>query len=204
MFTEPVTLTASRDGHHPETRTFPPPNTPVSRLVEGGSWHVQIYLAPLGPPADIAGVYTVTMSADSACSGLPPDTRSRTYTATVLPAGRSQFIATLSGARFHSIPCPPGRPPETCTHNRIGIGLAGDYASIGIGIIEELGESGFLTFQAGAAGTVGPTGISAPLGGEVFYCPTEPVLIDQGTWWCPVDTGVGCDSRHHQLTLTRR
>jgi hypothetical protein len=162
------------------------------------------HLAPLGPPADIAGVYTLTLTADNACTSLPAQLRNRTYTATIVPNGRSRFTAKLSDARFHSIPCPPGRPLETCTHDRIGIGLAGDYASISIGVIEELGEGGFLTFQATTAGTFGPTGISAPLGGEISYCPAEPVLIDQGTWWCAVDAGVVCDSRDHQLTLTRR
>jgi hypothetical protein len=204
-FTGTVTVTASRDGYLPETRAIPPPNVPLPPLSEGGRWEAQFYLAPIGPSADIAGVYTLTFTADSACTNLPAVARTRSYTATIVPDSRSHFHARLSDARFFSTsPCPPGRPPETCTYNQFGIGIAGDYAGIGIGIVEQLGEAGYLVFEAGAEGSFGAIGITAPLNGSVEYCPGEPYLIDQGDWACPGSAGVQCDSRNHQFALVRR
>jgi Carboxypeptidase regulatory-like domain len=206
MFTDVVTIAASKDGYASETRIFPPPNVPLSTLVEGGMWQAQFYLAPLGPSADIAGVYTLSLTADRACTNLPADVRTRSYTATVVFNARPGFFqATLSGAQFLSIdPCPPGRPVDTCTYNKVGIGLAGDYASIGIGVIERLASGGFLWFEGGASGSFGPTGIAAPLNGSLMSCPVEPTLIDQGSWACPADAGAQCESPTHQLTMTRR
>ena len=151
-------------------------------------------------------MYTLTLTADRACTNLPVEARTRTYTATVVPGGRSSyFLARLSDARFLStVPCPPGRLPESCTYNQIGIGLAGDYASIGVGIVEQLDGTTSLVFGAGAEGSVGPMGITAPLYGQFLYRPGEPALIDQGTWGCVASAGVQCDSRNHQLTLVRR
>ncbi|HEX2462836.1 MAG TPA: hypothetical protein VHJ58_22055, partial [Vicinamibacterales bacterium] len=97
-----------------------------------------------------------------------------------------------------------GRPPGTCTYNRLGIGVAGDYAGINFGIVEQLGETTYLVFSAGAGGSFGPAGITAPLSGSVEYCPSEPAQIDQGTWACLGNAGVQCDSQDHQLTLVRR
>jgi hypothetical protein len=86
----------------------------------------------------------------------------------------------------------------------LAIGLAGDYASVSLGIIEQLGETAYLVVAAGAEGLFASSGITVPLSGQFIYCPREPVLIDQGTWACPVDTGVECDSPRHQLALVRR
>jgi Carboxypeptidase regulatory-like domain len=205
-FTGMITVRASKDGHLPDARTVPlrPPASPVEGA---GRWEVALYLEPLGPSANVAGVYTLTVTADSACSNLPAQARTRTYTATIVPGGRSSsFLATLSDARFLSgAPwCPGGHPPESCTYNQSGIGIAGDYASISVGMVEQLGEVGYLAVGAGAEGSFGPTGITGPLSGSLLYCPSEPTQIDQGTWACLASAGVECDSRNHQLTLIRR
>jgi hypothetical protein len=205
FFTGPVTVRASKDGYQPETRIMPPPRLPPSELVEGANWQMQFYLAPLGPWADIAGEYTLTITGDRACTSLPAAMRSRTYTAQIDPPSRSGFsIATLRGATFFSEPCAPGQPRETCVHNRFGIGLAGDYLSIGGGVIEQLGDKGFLRFEGGAEGSFGPNGIAEPFRGAIIYCPVELTQIDQGTFACLADGGLYCDSSAHQLSLTRR
>jgi len=201
MFTDVATVKASRDGYLSETATFPPPNRPPS--VEGGAFDTQFYLAPTGPTADIAGLYTLTMTVDPSCRNLPAEARTRSYTAAIAPGVRSGFfMGRLSDARFFSITCPPGRPLETCTYNQFGIGLAGDYASIGLGVVEQLDETTFLAFEGGTAGSFGPTGIAGPFDGFLLYCPAEPVW-NEG-WVCPVDGGLQCDSHTHQLTLMRR
>ena len=198
-----VTVIASKDGYVPEARTVPF----LSRLPPGttgaGSWEVAFSLEPVGPPVNITGQYTVTLTADSACH-IPQEARTRTYTSTIVQGGRSSaFLSRLSDARFFStVPCPAGRPPETCTYNLISIGTAGDYAAIYAGIVERLGETTYLAVQAGTAGSFGPTGITAPLNGSFLYCPGEPYLIDQGEWACA--GGEYCDSAHHQITIVRR
>ena len=205
LFTGATTVRASKEGYVSDTNTFPfrgalPPSVEAVEM--------QLYLQPLGASADMAGVYTLTLTADRACTNLPAELRTRTYTATVAPGRSSYFVGTLSGARFFSmVPCPPGQPPETCTFNSFGIGIAGDYASLFLGFIEQPTETTYLVLSAGASGSVGPTGITAPLHGYFLLCSSEPVQIDQGEWVCQAsaaDRGVLCDSDHHQLTLIRR
>jgi hypothetical protein len=85
-------------------------------------------LVTLAPPVNIAGDYTPTFMADSACEDrLPSDVRTRTYAATITrdlslslslshPAD-TQFTAALSGASFDTY------------DNRVLIFVAGDYLS---------------------------------------------------------------------------
>jgi hypothetical protein len=204
-FAGPVTLAASKEGYTPQSRRLPPSRPPERQYgaQDGARWSVGFSLEPIGPSVDATGDYALTLTADRACS-LPEQTRTRTYTARVAAVGRSAFQARLSDARFFStVPCEPGRPPETCTYNWLGIGIAGDYASIYVGVIEVLDDA-YLVITGGTAGTFNPAGVAWPLSGAFLYCPREPFLIDQGTWACPNAEGVECESGQHQLALVRR
>jgi hypothetical protein len=172
---------------------------------DGARWSTGFLLEPIGPSVDATGNYTLTVTADRACK-LPADARMRTYTARVAAVGRSSFQARLSDARFFSTePCQPGRPPETCTYNLLGIGMAGDFATIYLGLIEVLSDLTYLVVTAGSNGTFDPRGVAFPLSGSFLHCPREPFLIDQGTWACPTGAGgVECESGNHQLLLVRR
>ena len=205
-FTSPITVRASKDGYLSETRVYPPPGHPVERLVEGGKWEAQFYLSPAGPLPDLAGTYSMTITADNACMDFPAEARTRRYTATVIPLGRPGFfLGSLSDARFAPMtPCPPGPPGRSCLHNGVSIGTAGDYTNVGFSIIEQLSDHTYLVASGGAGGFFGPTGITAPLAGYLQYCQTEPTLIDQGTWTCPSDGYDPCESVDHRLTLVRR
>jgi hypothetical protein len=205
-FTGNITLTASKDGYVRETRPVAPIGAPLPGTA-GGSWEVAFHLEPLGPSVNVAGAYTLTLTADSACTNLPAEARMRTYTVTIVPGGRSSsFSGRLSGARFLPwVPCPPYPVSPTCTYNGFGIGMAGDYASISVnGIVEQVGETAYLAFNAGAEGSFGSTGITIPLSGSFLYCPSEPYQIDIGEWACRANAGVDCYSRNHQLALVRR
>jgi hypothetical protein len=205
IFTNSITVRASKDGFQPETRIIPPPNLPPPPPVEGGEWEVQLILAPLGPSADIAGLHTLTMTADRSCSSLPSDLRTRTYTAMIDATSRPGFFRVrLSDATFYSEPCPPGRAPDSCHHNQLAIGLAGDYASIRIGIVEQLHGTGYLAVLGGAAESFGPTGIRASLEGSFLFCPVAPTFDWNEGWVCEADGGHRCDSPSHHLTLQRR
>ena len=205
-FTGSITLAASKDGYLRETRSVLSPAVPVPPGNAGGAWEIAFHLEPLGPSANIVGVYTLTMTADSACSSLPAEARTRTYTATIVPGGRSNFFAGLSDARFLSIvPCPTGRPTETCTYNRLGIGIAGNFANIvSGGIVEQLSETTYLVVTGGGGAVFDLSGIMLPFEGSFQYCSSEPYQIDQGTWACTGNAGVECHSDRHQLALVRR
>jgi hypothetical protein len=189
-FTGAVSVTVSKDDYAPATKTF------------SQSTSHNFSLEPLTPSANIGGVYTLTLTTDSSCTNLSDEVRTRTYTATIVPGSRpSYFLARLSDAQFYS--CPTG-PLESCAHNRFGIGMVGDYAGIYVRITEQLGETTYLMVEAVAGGSFGQTGITTPLQGSVVACPSEPALIDQGTWACLASAAVQCDSHNHVLTLVRR
>ena len=203
-FTGTVVLVASQDGYVSQTKTVTPSSRPVSRPVESREYWVSFSLEKIGQSTlDIAGVYSMTLTAAGACDMLPEEARTRRYTATIVPSGPpTHFVATLSDARFFELPC--FGPAETCRHNQFGIGLAGDDAGMYADFIEQIGESESLVVSAAAQGTFGPSGITATLAGDLYHCPSEPYLIDQGTWVCQPGTGTWCSAQNHQLTLIRR
>jgi hypothetical protein len=148
-------------------------------------------------------VYTLTLTADSACTNLPDEARTRTYTATIVPGYRSTaFLGRLSDARFFSI-----FNGIRIVFNAFEIGIAGDFAQIsvlygGVGIVEQLRETTYLAVGGGAEGSFGPSGITAPFDGGFQYCPSEPALTSGEYLEC--QGSVQCDSHNHQLTLVRR
>lgn len=211
-FTGTVTVTASKDGYVPATTTVPtnpPPNRPLPPG-EVRRWDFNFSLQPHGPSANIAGVYTLTLTADSACTNLPDEARTRTYTATIVPTSGSttSFLARLSDARFFS------------SYSTFGIQTAGDFARFGVwgtpfdvdvgyddpgpGIVEQVRETTYLAIGGSTGASFGPSGITAPFDGYFEYCPSETALT--GGQWCLASARVQyhCDSHNHQLTLVRR
>jgi hypothetical protein len=150
-------------------------------------------------------VYTLTMTADSACTSLPNEARMRTYTATIvpIPGSRTQFRATFSDARFFS------------TYNRALIATAGNFASFSIcisdpsqsycfpGIVEQLRETTYVAIEGGAEGLWDAAGLTARFDGSFQYCPAETGLTGN-QYECLAGARVQCESHNHQLTLVRR
>ena len=203
-FTGYITLAASKDGYVRQMRPLVPPGRPLPDMNPGGKWEVYFSLAPVGAPANIAGVYSLTLSAASSCTNLPAAARARSYTATIVPgAGSTTFLVGLSDARFLSlVPC-IGPPQASCTYNQLSIGIAGDFVSMGTtGIVEHLQDTTYLVIAGGAAESFGASGMSAPFDGSFQYCASEPVWTSGEYWEC--QGSIQCDSRHHQLTLVRR
>lgn len=201
-FTGTVTVKASKDGYVSQTQAVAPVWRPGPPLPGEQQRWVAFYLELPGLSIDIAGEYSLRLTVDNACTNWPEAARLRNYTATIIREGRTSFRAGLSDARFFStVPCPVG---QTCTHDRFGIGVAGDYASMFIGIIEQLSDTSYLIFETAAAGRFGTDGITTQLNGFLEYCTAEPFLIDQGDWACPSGAAIQCDSANHQLALVRR
>ena len=131
------------------------------------------YLAPLAPPVDIAGHYTLTFVADPACSDVPTELHTRTYAATIVPEARTNvpantsFALTVSGAPFLR------------TFDSFSIGVAGDYLGFFLHgghdppIVEEIAANTYLAFSGNASASLpspAMSTISATFDGWINYC----------------------------------
>ena len=86
-----------KDGYTTATRT-------TLRLTDGHAY-AGFSLASVTPPVAVAGNYTLTISADTACTALPEDVRTRTYRAVVIANPYSStpgtsFNGTVAGGQF--------------------------------------------------------------------------------------------------------
>lgn len=190
VFTGTLSVTVSKDGYRPATRTY----NEYTRHV--------FSLESTSLPANIAGSYTLTLTADSAAESLPDHVRSRTYATTVLAGSRTgAFRARLNDGRFFQY-C--GLPSGCIQLDAFSIGLVGNDVNIYGTVIEQLGEGTYLLIDAQGQGVLDETGVTADLTGSIVICPGEPLLIDQGTWGCGAGTAIQAYSEHHRLTLSRR
>jgi len=199
-FAPSVTFRVSKDGYNSATTTS------MSSAPGGRPW-AYVRLAPVDAPADIAGDYTLTFTADASCTSLPADARTRTYAATIaatpdplVPAG-TLFRAVIAGA-----PVVPG-------NDGFPVGVAGNFVTLevwngeGPGVVERLAPKTYVGLFGYAGGTV--TSSSAPMtaafDGTIEYC----VATTDGTpaYGCtsvPTDRREQCASANHRVTLTRR
>jgi len=200
-FSKPVTIRASKDGYIPLSRT-----TQVS--APGGRPWIYFQLEVLAAPVTLTGDYTLTFVADSACSDIPSELRTRSYPAAIAPEAnafaRPNTFYTLvaNGASFIT------------GHSTVHGAVAGDYATFFVyqgedfGLVEQIADQTFLGFYGEgslALGTPPAAPITVPFSGIVDYCVQKP-----GTGWndgCnsapPVAHG-RCQSQNHRLVLTRR
>ena len=196
---EPFTVRATKDGYAPFTTTRSTGYSPLS---------IYIVLALSTPSVNLAGDYTLTLTADTACSGLPDAARSRSYTVSMTsrPNTPENYRAVLGGATFLSSEA-----------GQFDVDVAGTYAHFRFGdpwddgdgakregsyIIEEVAPSTYLGIAGSAGLTVnGGTTISGSFSGGVQYC-VNPAAI--GNYQCPVGQSVVCNSTNHRMLLVRR
>jgi hypothetical protein len=206
---------ATKDGHATATETW---TCAMPACGDNGPRpYVSFYLVAATPAVDLAGDYTVTFTADSACPDLPSEIRTRTYAATLAPSSHprpngsanTSMTATLSGASFFG------------AFLSFEIGVAGDFADFWLDgghdppVVEQLATNTYVAFSGNATANVsaGVGSIAMPLDGWIDYCVTQTPM---GTYYlCGTDlsgtpipgavvTHAHCDSQHHQLTVTRR
>jgi hypothetical protein len=197
-FTDTVTIRATSAGYQPETTTVPP-NFPPNRFLpppprgEVRRWDVYLSLQPDGPSANLAGAYTLTLTAASTCTNLPDEARRHTYAATIVPGSRpTKFTGTLSDARIVGAPY-------------FQIGVAGDFADLALSFVEQLSDGTYLAIDGRTTAPVGPSGIMAPFGAYFVRCRNQPSWAPGEYWWCGADVhGDDCASSDNQLTLLRR
>ena len=200
-FATPVTFRITKDGYITATET-----SKVS--APGGRPWVYVRLEAVATPANIAGEYMLTLTADSSCTEIPSEWRTRTYAATITPGAdphvRPDTLLTLtaSGAPF------------LANRNAFQIGVSSDAVGFTIfygedyGLVEQLTSTTFLAYQGSAFTSIegsSASTITARLGGIIDYC----ALQSETGWTYDCNSGARiahatCESKNHQLILTRR
>ena len=191
-FDDATRFRATTDGHVTSIRTLEPFCMPCNP-----NWWINFSLEVLAPPANLAGEYTLTFVADSACATLPNDVRTRTYAATIPATSNTYFGVRAGGATFYK------------DWNILDMGIAGDYVGFWLEtLVEQIAPNTFLSFGGLAAASIGTTAmptIVLPFSGEISYCVTKSETgrfedCHQGL----AATRQQCTSNNHQLILTRR
>jgi hypothetical protein len=182
---------------------------------------LSVLLEGTTPSIDIAGDYTMTITADNACPDLPSEARARTYTASMSrdTPTTSRYSVRLGGAALYDDVVP----------NWYAAGTAGDYFEFRLvypepgyagylpGVVEEIGANTYVAFSGIATATVMPAStISADFDGWITYCTLKSPLVSSWGFQCdapslradptpsrPV-TYARCDSKSHRMTLARR
>jgi hypothetical protein len=176
---------------------------------------IYFYLAVPDAPAALAGDYTLTITADATCAGLPEYARQRSYSVHVAAAPyqptsqNTVFQATVDGGHF-----------SDRAYDGIWFAVAGDYIEWSTGdlhgdpgLVDRTAEDSYYSVGAwghtmlGAGGTAS---IASTFEGQVTHCvlkPGERLLDASGRATCPAEraiTRVVCESTKHQMLLTRR
>jgi hypothetical protein len=163
-----------------------------------------ITLESLVPPVKIEpGAYTLTLIADSACTDIPSDLRTRTYAATIAPARdapNTRYLVDVSGPFLSPI--------------GFGIGVAGNYLAFvidGPAFFEHLPPFAYLEI-AGAGGTSVETStvstISIPFAGSFEYCVLKSEMGRNNNCYTTAPdqkiTYSQCLSQNDRMILSRR
>jgi hypothetical protein len=195
-------LRVAKEGYSPSMAT-------ASSNSAGRAQWAYIQLDALAAPVDIAGEYTLTFVAGTACTGLPTELRTRTYDASIALADDSHLqtgtslALTVRGASFVG------------EHHGFPIGVAGDTVTFSIyyrqedfGVVEQTASGTFVAIQGSATISVASAPIATiatSLNGIIDYC-----AVPSGSSWtyeCNSGPRVAyehCVSDDHQLILTRR
>jgi len=201
-FDDTTRFRASKEGYVDSAGTLVPRCATCS-----GARYIYLVLGVPAPPVEIAGAYSLTLVADSTCTDLPSELRTRTYNATITPVSDSRvapntnFHATVSGAQFL-------KDLESFT-----IGVAGDLVAFdlrweGPAVVEEVAPNTYIGFDGRADASVGTSRVStlsASFQGSVDYCALKSPM---GSYYdCQpglASARAECESNNHQLILTRR
>jgi hypothetical protein len=164
-------------------------------------------LALPAAPVAVAGEYNVTFIADVACTGIPADLQTRTYTATMTPTAPSpnipadtSFKLTLHDGEFL---------PD---YDSLYVGVAGDVVTMLFGghgpyLVERMATNRYLGYDGAVeVVTTSPLRtIDASFDGWVNYCALNAPM---GTYYdCPLGralTRSECRAPNHRLIVTRR
>ena len=201
-FDDTTHFRATKDGHVPATLPLP-----AVCDVCNPKWWIHFSLEAQTPPARIAGDYTLIFVADSACTGLPDEARTRSYQATVTASSRpgdpanSRFDVTLTGGTFVE------------HYNSVTIGVVGEYIKTDIGdwghggpgLVEQIAPHTYLTLGGEiATSVIDPTTIAGAFVGTFERC---ELPSEWGSRYRCDGASVSharCFSKSHSFSLRRR
>ena len=201
--TSTLTFRVSKDGYLTREATS-------HTSAPGGRPWAYIELETVALPLNIAGDYTLTLTADDTCGALPSELRTRTYAVTIEP--RSAPLLR-PGTTFTLLSL---GSPFLDNYRGFPIGVAGDYVAFSIyngedfGLVERIAPKTYLAFYGSAGGVVvaSTSTISAPFDGGIEYCESSSDISDMATIYSCMpalpDSRAQCVSKNHRLTLTRR
>ena len=196
-FDDATRFRATKEGHASAIQTL----DPVCASCSPENRWVSFSLHVLAPSISMAGDYVLTFVADSSCTMLPQEARTRTFTATIpvtsnaTPANAYSNVV-VGGANFFE------------DWNGLGFGVAGDYVAFWLEtLVEQPAPNTFLAFGGLAAASV--TSDASPItlrfSGSIQHCVTKSetgryLECDQSQ----SATHAICNSENHRLILTRR
>lgn len=182
-------IEVTRDGYQPAART----------VQVSSDLRLEFELIPLRPRADVAGTYTMTITAAADCrSALPEDLRTRTYNAVISQDGPS-LTGRLGGANFII----SGRDhfdgqldPDRVTF-RLGGWRINDDGSVDVypDALEQLTPTLFLTVSGFARTTITPSGLTGTL--EGFVETVQKIGVDR------FQKVASCNAEAHGFSLSR-
>lgn len=201
-FDDSTRFRASKEGHVDSTGNLGPRCATCDT-----ARYIYLVLGVLAPPVEIAGEYSLTFVADSACTSIPGELQTRSYNATITPTADSRYPAntsfrvTISGGQFLK------------GYEGFPIGIAGDLVAFelrgdGPYLVEEVAPNTYIGFDGRAEASVGTSRvstISASFQGSVDYCALKSPMGQYYECRAGLATArAECESKSHQLILTRR
>ncbi len=192
-FNEATQFRATSEGHVTAIRTLQPfcarcnPN-----------WWINFTLEVLDPPVNLAGQHTLTFVADSACTSLPDDIRTRSFTATISssPNPATSYVDVALGGALAGWDVVP-------------MGVSGNYVAFWLEtLVEQPAPNTFVLFGGLVAGSIdrSPTStIALPFYGSIDHgVTTSDIGRVEACFQSQAAVHAKCESFNHQLILTRR
>jgi hypothetical protein len=172
----------------------------VQRLHVADHQTLDFVAVPLRPRADVAGTYTLKVTAAAECSSaLPAEARSRTYTAVISQDG-PQLTVTLEGSTFfesaylkHNRFAGTVVPTHITVH--LGSGSIGYYGFNPPDVLERLSDTSLFTVSGWAPLTASANPLSNSLHGTIE-------MLEAGPSW-PFERIAACGPAWHQFVLAR-
>jgi hypothetical protein len=212
-FEKTTRFRATKDGYVTATQTWScsVPSCPDD-VGSSRPW-LGFYLAAHGSSVNMAGNFTLTFIADSACTAIPTELRTRSYAVTVGPSSRldASFSATATGAAFLG------------GLSGFDVGVTGNYVDLWLhgghdpALVEQIGPTSYLAYSGNAAASIATSpvsNVSTFFDGWIDYCVTEAPLGSRYNCGTSNSTGTPipgaaatyahCESKNHRLILTRQ
>ena len=187
VFTSPFTAKAIKAGYRDQILSFAGPQNP--------GW---FRLDSVNGSINLTGNYTMTFTADSACTSIPGYARRRTFDVTNSLASGSTYLVSVAGGQYGAT-----APGGGYFNNVLYAGMFEDTFALWLSdppLWERFPQGSYLVVSGEADGSIAEFPARLTLNGTFTYC-ADRTAADEPK--CAV-TEVVCRSSNHQLTVARR